>query len=72
MLKAFTVDEINEALIRIFEVGMLENIEGKGECWLLAFSPFPTVLSKSLPIGCINTGLRGTVLNNNGVPLIHR
>ena len=52
-LKAFADDKINVAQMMIFVFDRVENIL-KGEngkrrkCWLAAFSPFPTMLSKRL------------------------
>ena len=47
-MKAFADDKVNIAKMMISLYNRVENIVGKGEkCWLPAFSPFPTMFSKS-------------------------
>ena len=48
-LKAFAVDKSNVAKMVISVFDRVENIVGKRKkCWLTAFSPFPTMLSKAV------------------------
>ena len=48
-LKAFADDKINVTKNLKFALGREESIVGKGKkCWLPAFSPLPTMLSKGL------------------------
>ena len=46
-LKAFADDNSNVNQAMKFALGRVENTVEKEKCWLPAFSPFPTMFSKS-------------------------
>ena len=62
-LKGFLDNKINVTEKLKFACGKVENMVGKGENWLPAFSPFPTMFSKgSLYRVVIKSGLCGKEL----------
>ena len=59
-LKGFADDKINAAEKFEFVLQREENIVGKRrKCWLPAFSPFPTMFSKSCFFRVVKSGLCG-------------
>ena len=53
--KVFSDDNVCQMIISVF--GSVENIVGKGENWLPAFSPFPTMFQKSLSSELLKFGI---------------